>query len=93
MSNTATYFPCVNLDVGIRVYSLLSSTFAELRTIALTLDCVSASSSVVLYMDSQASLDMCASLDHSVDSDFHTKCWIEKKHIHSTVASKNLSVA
>ncbi|KAG9307303.1 hypothetical protein G9A89_017131 [Geosiphon pyriformis] len=92
--NGATaYFLCVNLDVSIRVYGLLSSTLAELQAIAFTLDCVLASSSVVLYMDSQTSLGICASLNCSVDSDFCKKCRIEKEHIYSTIISKNLSVA
>ncbi|KAG9297734.1 hypothetical protein G9A89_011249 [Geosiphon pyriformis] len=84
---------CTNLDVGVRVYGLLFSTFAKLQAIALALDCISALSSVVLHMVSQASLIICVSLGCSVNPDFCEKCWIKKECIHSTIVSKNLSVA
>ncbi|KAG9289725.1 hypothetical protein G9A89_014460 [Geosiphon pyriformis] len=89
--NATTYFLCANLDVSVRVYSLLSLTLAELQTIALALDCVPALSSVVLHTDSQAFLDICAFLDCFVNSNFHEKCWIKKEHICSAITSKNLS--
>ncbi|KAG9294280.1 hypothetical protein G9A89_021639 [Geosiphon pyriformis] len=62
------YFPCANLDVGVRIYSLLSSTLVELQAIALALDCIPALSSVVLHMDSQTFLDICASLNFKIKS-------------------------
>ncbi|KAG9304144.1 hypothetical protein G9A89_019706 [Geosiphon pyriformis] len=83
----------INLDVGIRIYGLLSSIFTELQAIAFALNCILDLSSVVLYTDSQTSLDMCSFLDHSVDSNFCEKYWIEKEHIHSIIVSKNLLVA
>ncbi|KAG9291838.1 hypothetical protein G9A89_012123 [Geosiphon pyriformis] len=91
--SAAAYFLCANLDVGVRVYGLLSLTLVELQAIAFTLNCISALSSVVLHTDSQASLNICASLDCSINPNFHKKCWIKKKHICFAVASKNLSVA
>ncbi|KAG9306459.1 hypothetical protein G9A89_003569 [Geosiphon pyriformis] len=88
--DTAAYFSDVDLSVEIRVYGLLSSTLVELQAIALALECISTSSSVMLFTDSQASLDMCASLVNSVGPNFCDKCWIEKEHIHITIASKKL---
>ncbi|KAG9289036.1 hypothetical protein G9A89_015585 [Geosiphon pyriformis] len=48
----AVYFPCVNLNVGVRVCGLLFSTLTELQTIVLILDCIPDLSFVVLYTDS-----------------------------------------
>ncbi|KAG9304333.1 hypothetical protein G9A89_019895 [Geosiphon pyriformis] len=53
----AAYFSNIDLSVRARVYSLLSLTLAELQAIAFTLEYISTSSSVMLFMDSQASLN------------------------------------
>ncbi|KAG9289758.1 hypothetical protein G9A89_014493 [Geosiphon pyriformis] len=55
----AAYFPVVDVSIGVRVHGLLSLTLVELQAIVLALECVSASSAVTLFMDSQMLLDMC----------------------------------
>ncbi|KAG9288797.1 hypothetical protein G9A89_023094 [Geosiphon pyriformis] len=53
------YFPSVNLSVGVKVQSLLSSTLSELQVVALVLECISFSCIVVLYLNSQTAIDTC----------------------------------
>ncbi|KAG9304592.1 hypothetical protein G9A89_020156 [Geosiphon pyriformis] len=57
ISGTATYFLALNISVGIRVYGLGSSTMAELQTVALFLECVLLSCTLVLHLNSQAVID------------------------------------
>ncbi|KAG9300972.1 hypothetical protein G9A89_005030 [Geosiphon pyriformis] len=68
------YFSYVDLSVRVRVYGLLSSTLAELQAIALVLECIPTSNSVMLFMNSQAFLDVCALLINSLISDM-IKTW------------------
>ncbi|KAG9289728.1 hypothetical protein G9A89_014463 [Geosiphon pyriformis] len=56
---TAAYFPSADIGVGIRVFNLLSSMLAEMQAITLVLDCVPNYSSVMLFTNSQALLDLC----------------------------------
>ncbi|KAG9288206.1 hypothetical protein G9A89_020512 [Geosiphon pyriformis] len=55
----AAYFPRANTSVSIKVLGLLSSTLVELQAITLALKCVPVSSTVELFTDSQALLDIC----------------------------------
>ncbi|KAG9285331.1 hypothetical protein G9A89_010806 [Geosiphon pyriformis] len=56
---TAAYFPRANISIGVKVLGSLSSTLVELQAITLALDCVPISSTVELFTDSQALLDIC----------------------------------
>ncbi|KAG9284901.1 hypothetical protein G9A89_006279 [Geosiphon pyriformis] len=53
-ADVAVFFENVNLGLGVRISGLLSSTLAELQTIALALECVLSFSLVHLFMNSQA---------------------------------------
>ncbi|KAG9287363.1 hypothetical protein G9A89_023735 [Geosiphon pyriformis] len=55
--SAAAYFPVLDKSIGITVSGLLSSTIAKLQTVALALECVPFSSTVVLCLDSQAAID------------------------------------
>ncbi|KAG9305876.1 hypothetical protein G9A89_016528 [Geosiphon pyriformis] len=57
----AAYFSKINIGVGVKVQGLLSSMLAKLQAIAVALECVSLSCSVVIHSDSQAALDVCVS--------------------------------
>ncbi|KAG9284423.1 hypothetical protein G9A89_023680 [Geosiphon pyriformis] len=70
VGGTAAYFFSVNLNVGVRVCGLLSSTLSELQVVALALECVPSSCAVVLYLDSQAAIDVCVSEMSLAVSDF-----------------------
>ncbi|KAG9296319.1 hypothetical protein G9A89_014911 [Geosiphon pyriformis] len=91
-SGAAAYFLKANVSVSIRVLGLLFSILVELQAIALALVCVPKSSTVTLFIDSQALLDICKFNMGSCDSNFRRKCWIEKKHIHHVISNKNLAV-
>ncbi|KAG9303988.1 hypothetical protein G9A89_005898 [Geosiphon pyriformis] len=88
----AAYFPEANTSINVKVLSLLSSTLVELQTIALVLECVPVSSSVILFTDSQALLDICKFDMGLSGPDFCYKCWIEREHIHQVISEKNLLV-
>ncbi|KAG9296806.1 hypothetical protein G9A89_002203 [Geosiphon pyriformis] len=60
-AGATVFFDGVDLGLGVEVFGLVSSTMAELQTIALALECVSSSSSVHLFSDSQMALDACKS--------------------------------
>ncbi|KAG9294995.1 hypothetical protein G9A89_017789 [Geosiphon pyriformis] len=60
-AGAAVFFDGVDLGLGVEVSGLVSSTMAELQTIALALECVPLSSSVYLFFDSQAALNACKS--------------------------------
>ncbi|KAG9297448.1 hypothetical protein G9A89_020849 [Geosiphon pyriformis] len=50
-SSAAAYFLKANISVGMRVLGLLSSTLVELQAIALVLECVFESSTIILFTD------------------------------------------
>ncbi|KAG9284141.1 hypothetical protein G9A89_022915 [Geosiphon pyriformis] len=87
----AAYFLVLDKSISITVRGLLSSTIAKLQTVALSLVCVFSSSTVVLYLDSQAAIDVCVSKMFLATSDFHNQCWLEKWHIFNLVRDKDLS--
>ncbi|KAG9298236.1 hypothetical protein G9A89_002724 [Geosiphon pyriformis] len=60
-TGAATFFKNINLGLDVGVSDLMSSTLAELQTIALALKCVPAFSSVQLFSNSQSVLDACKS--------------------------------
>ncbi|KAG9287751.1 hypothetical protein G9A89_004154 [Geosiphon pyriformis] len=64
VGGTAAYFLSVDLSVGIKVQDLLFSTLSELQVVTLALECISFSCTVVLYLDSQAAIDV-KGKDHS----------------------------
>ncbi|KAG9305683.1 hypothetical protein G9A89_022605 [Geosiphon pyriformis] len=49
----AVYFPAADMSIGFKMTGLLFSTLTELQTVALALECVLSSCSVILYSDSQ----------------------------------------
>ncbi|KAG9289008.1 hypothetical protein G9A89_015557 [Geosiphon pyriformis] len=55
----AAYFSKADVSIGVRVFGLLSSILVELQAITLALECVPDSNTVTLFMNSQASLDIC----------------------------------
>ncbi|KAG9298078.1 hypothetical protein G9A89_018161 [Geosiphon pyriformis] len=60
-ASTGVFFKDIELGLDVSVLGLMSSTLAEMQAIALTLECVSPSSSVRLFSDSQSVLDACKS--------------------------------
>ncbi|KAG9306880.1 hypothetical protein G9A89_002549 [Geosiphon pyriformis] len=60
-AKAAVFFENINLDLGVSVHGLLSSTLMELQAIALALKCMPAVHSVYLFSDSQTALDACRS--------------------------------
>ncbi|KAG9297261.1 hypothetical protein G9A89_001530 [Geosiphon pyriformis] len=60
-AGAAIFFDGIDLDLGVEVSGLVSSTMVELQAITLALECVPPSSSVHLFSDSQAALDVCKS--------------------------------
>ncbi|KAG9297127.1 hypothetical protein G9A89_019408 [Geosiphon pyriformis] len=89
----AAYFLVLDMSIGVAVRGLLSSTMAELQAVALALECVLSSSTVVLRLDSQAAIDACVSKMSLVASDFRNQCWLERRHIFNLVRDKDLSVS
>ncbi|KAG9290923.1 hypothetical protein G9A89_011073 [Geosiphon pyriformis] len=67
----ATYFLVLDKSIGVTVCGLLSSTIAKLQAVALSLECIPSSSTVVLYLDSQAAIDACVSEMSLATPDFH----------------------
>ncbi|KAG9286904.1 hypothetical protein G9A89_012454 [Geosiphon pyriformis] len=65
---------------------------AELQTIALSLECVLSSSTVRVYLDSQAAIDTCLSELAFAAFDFCKQCWIERHHIFNLIRDKDFSV-
>ncbi|KAG9299248.1 hypothetical protein G9A89_013896 [Geosiphon pyriformis] len=92
-SGVAAYFPALGLGVEVKVCGLLSSTMVELQAVALALKCVFSSSSVVLYLDSQAAINACVSEMLLEVPDFCNCCWIERKHVFDLIRNKDLSVS
>ncbi|KAG9304132.1 hypothetical protein G9A89_019694 [Geosiphon pyriformis] len=89
----ATYFLVLDKSIGVTVCGLLSSTIAELQAVALSLKCISSSSTVVLYLDSQATIDACVSEMSLATPNFRNQCWLERHHIFNLVRNKDLSVS
>ncbi|KAG9297175.1 hypothetical protein G9A89_019456 [Geosiphon pyriformis] len=81
VSGAAAYFSALDAGVGVGVCGLLSSTLLELQAVALALECIPFSCSVVLYLNSQVAIDACVSELAFVVPDFHNHCWIERKHL------------
>ncbi|KAG9291345.1 hypothetical protein G9A89_003449 [Geosiphon pyriformis] len=79
--SAVAYFLVLDKSIGIIVSGLLSSTIAELQAVALALECVPSSSTVVLRLDSQAAIDACV-------SEMSLRC-----HIFNLVRNKDLSVS
>ncbi|KAG9298541.1 hypothetical protein G9A89_018900 [Geosiphon pyriformis] len=70
-ASAAAFFEDINLGLGIKVTGIVSFTLAELQAIVLALKCVPSSSSVHLFSDSQAALDVCkAELLFVLDNDW-----------------------
>ncbi|KAG9296645.1 hypothetical protein G9A89_002916 [Geosiphon pyriformis] len=61
VSGAAVYFLAVNMDIGVKVDRLLSSTLTKLQTVALALMYILSSCSVIVYSDSQSVIDACLS--------------------------------
>ncbi|KAG9288059.1 hypothetical protein G9A89_017654 [Geosiphon pyriformis] len=80
------------MSIGIRVDGLLSSTMAELQAIALSLECVLSSCTVIMHVDSQVAIDACISKMLLFVPDFHSFCWLERCRIFDLVCEKDLSV-
>ncbi|KAG9287439.1 hypothetical protein G9A89_023811 [Geosiphon pyriformis] len=91
-AGAAIFFEDINLDLGVGVFGLVSSTLMELQTIALALKCVPSFRSVDLFSDSQAAVDACKSESLLVYPDFRNYCWIECHHIANVICHKNLEV-
>ncbi|KAG9293622.1 hypothetical protein G9A89_005625 [Geosiphon pyriformis] len=91
-AGAGVFFSDIDLDLGVGVSGLLSSTLAEMQAIALALECVPHSSFVHLFSDSQAALDVYKSELGLVCSDFHNCCWVEHQHIVNVIHGKNLMV-
>ncbi|KAG9301930.1 hypothetical protein G9A89_020974 [Geosiphon pyriformis] len=70
----AAYFLVLDKSIGVAVHGLLSSIMAELQAVALALECVFSSSTVVLRLDSQAAIDTCVSEMSLVAPDFRNQC-------------------
>ncbi|KAG9289773.1 hypothetical protein G9A89_015353 [Geosiphon pyriformis] len=92
-SGAAAYFLALDLSVDIAVQGLLLSTMAELQTVALSLECVFSSSTVVLHLNSQTAINACMSEMSLAVPNFHNQCWIERCHIFNLVKDKDLSVS
>ncbi|KAG9292411.1 hypothetical protein G9A89_015281 [Geosiphon pyriformis] len=91
-ADAAVFFKDINLDLGVRVSGLVSSTLTELQAIALALECVLFSRLVDLFLDSQAALDACRLELLLACLDFRNRCWIEHHHITTVICQKNLDV-
>ncbi|KAG9295386.1 hypothetical protein G9A89_013415 [Geosiphon pyriformis] len=92
-AGAAVFFEDISLDLGVRVSGLMSFTLAELQAIALAFKCVLPNSSVGVYLDSQAVLDVCKSELGIVYLDFRNCCWVEHWHIVNIIRKKDLSVS
>ncbi|KAG9289884.1 hypothetical protein G9A89_015464 [Geosiphon pyriformis] len=84
-AGTAAFFKDINLGLGIGILGLILLTMAELQIIALALECVSLSSSVCLFLNSQSALDACKS-----ELGLY---WVKCQHIVNIIHSKNLRVS
>ncbi|KAG9299131.1 hypothetical protein G9A89_020444 [Geosiphon pyriformis] len=92
-TGTAAFFEDIDLDLGVYVQGLMSSTLAELQIIALALECIPVDCFVRLFLDSQAALDAYKSEVDLVCPDFCNQCWVECRHIRNIIHGKNLKVS
>ncbi|KAG9291896.1 hypothetical protein G9A89_004834 [Geosiphon pyriformis] len=92
-TGAAVFFEDIGLGLGISVSGLMSSTLAELQTIALTMECIPLLSSVCLFSDSQSALDACRSELGLVYPNYCNQCWVEHYHIVNVIRSKKLRVS
>ncbi|KAG9304265.1 hypothetical protein G9A89_019827 [Geosiphon pyriformis] len=91
-SGVVAFFSVIDMSIGISVNGLLSSTMAKLQAIALSLECVPSSCTVIVHADSQVAIDVCISEMSLSVPDFHSSCWLERCQIFDLVYEKNLSV-
>ncbi|KAG9288011.1 hypothetical protein G9A89_017606 [Geosiphon pyriformis] len=87
-----TYFLVLDKSIGVMISGLLSSTLAELQTIALALECVLSSCHVILHIDSQTAIDVCLLELSCAMPDFHNWCWLKRCHIFNLVKKKDLEM-
>ncbi|KAG9286452.1 hypothetical protein G9A89_014618 [Geosiphon pyriformis] len=80
-------------NLGTAGYRADATAFLRTLAIVLALECVSLSSSVCLFSDSQSALDACKAELGLVCPNFCNQCWIEHQHIVNIVRSRNLSVS
>ncbi|KAG9293875.1 hypothetical protein G9A89_019213 [Geosiphon pyriformis] len=52
VGGAATYFSNLGLHIGVEVHSMLSSTLAEMQAVVLALECIPASSNVIVFFNS-----------------------------------------
>ncbi|KAG9290937.1 hypothetical protein G9A89_011087 [Geosiphon pyriformis] len=78
--SATAYFPDVNTSVGIKMDGLLLSTLVKIQAIALALKCMPTSQLVDLYIDSQASLDLCKSASGMTGPDFYHSGVVGNEH-------------
>ncbi|KAG9298538.1 hypothetical protein G9A89_018897 [Geosiphon pyriformis] len=76
-AGATAFFKDINLGLGVKITGMVSSTLVELQAIVLALKCVPSSSSVHLFFDSQAALNVCKAELLLLALDFWNKCWVE----------------
>ncbi|KAG9293137.1 hypothetical protein G9A89_001764 [Geosiphon pyriformis] len=86
------FFEDIGMGLGVGMSGLMSSTMAELQTIALAFECVPVFSNVHLFLDSQSALDAYKSELGLVVPDFYNQCWVEHQHIANVIYNKGLKV-
>ncbi|KAG9284820.1 hypothetical protein G9A89_003743 [Geosiphon pyriformis] len=91
-ADAAVFFEDIDLGLGVGVSGLVSSTMTELQAIALALECVPSSHLIDLFLDSQATLDVCRLESLLIHPDLRNCCWIEHRHIATIIHQKNLDV-
>ncbi|KAG9292679.1 hypothetical protein G9A89_008265 [Geosiphon pyriformis] len=91
-AGAVVFFEDINLNLGVEVSELVSSTMTELQAIALVLECVPSSCLINLFLNSQTALDVCKSELRLIRPDFRNQCWIECCHIANVIHQKNLDV-
>ncbi|KAG9286132.1 hypothetical protein G9A89_010146 [Geosiphon pyriformis] len=91
-AGAAVFFENINSGLGVNMFSMVSSTMAELQPIFLALECIPSFCLVNLFSDSQAALDAYKSESLLVCPDFRNQCWIECYHIANVIRQKNLDV-
>ncbi|KAG9303977.1 hypothetical protein G9A89_005887 [Geosiphon pyriformis] len=91
-AGATVFFENVDLDLGVEVSGLVSSTMTELQAITLAFECVPPSRSINLFSDSQAALDACRSELMLECPDFRNSCWVKHHHISNVICRKNLDV-
>ncbi|KAG9288191.1 hypothetical protein G9A89_020497 [Geosiphon pyriformis] len=69
-SKAVVYFLAVNMNIEVRVAGLLFSILTKLHAMALALECVLLLCSVVLYLDSQLTINVCMFKTFFTVSDF-----------------------